>query len=57
VISSAHSLAHSTQQHWQGEAFKDLRPRSQVLAIAAHFVWFVLFIISSLWPALLKLTY
>ena len=57
VISYVHSLAHTTQKAWQGEAFKDLRPRAQVLAIAAHVLWFVLFIISCLWPALLKLPY
>jgi len=49
VISYGHSLAYSTQKAWQGESFKDLTQRAQVLAIAAHVLWLVVFIISCLW--------
>ena len=55
VISYGHSLAYSTQKNWQGkdaqgkDVFKDLSKRSQGVAVAAHLLWFVLFIISCLW--------
>ena len=55
VISYGHSLAYSTQKFWQGEAFKDLRPRAQILAVVIHAIWFGAFILLVYWPALLKL--
>jgi hypothetical protein len=61
VISYGHSLAYSTQKNWQGkdaqgkDVFKDLSLRAQISAMAVHVIWFVAFIFSCLWPALLKL--
>jgi len=55
VISYGHSLAYSTQKCWQGEAFIDLRPWAQILAMAIHVIWFVVFILLVYRPALLKL--
>ncbi len=48
IICSGHRLAYTTQENWQGEAFKDLSPRAQGIAIGAHAIWFVLFVISAL---------
>ena len=48
IIGYAHNLAFATQRNWQGEAFKDLSPRAQRIAIGVHAIWFVLFVISAL---------
>ena len=48
IIGYGHNLAYTTQKSWQGEAFKDLSPRAQGIAIAFHIAWFLLFVISAL---------